>query len=391
MPPVTPTALLRYLADRLPAMTHLLARLVSLESPSLAPETQGPIFDLLAEQLAAAGYVARRYAGRRSGGMLLARPARRRRGVPLQVLVGHTDTVWPLGTLADMPLRVDEERLAGPGAFDMKGGLVQAVFALQALHDLGLEPQVTPVVLFNSDEEIGSPDSRAAVARLARIADRVLVLEPAYGPDGRLKTARKGVMGFEITVTGKAAHAGLAPQEGVSAILELSHVVQRLFALNDYARGVTVNVGVVQGGTRPNVVAAEATAQVDVRVPTAEDGRRVAEAILGLQPTLSGASVQARLLKSTPPLEFTPRNQRLWQVAQEAAGQLGLALGHVTAGGASDGNTASQYTATLDGLGPVGDGAHAAHEFVYLRSLAERTALLALLLLAPPLDQRSRS
>lgn len=388
---MTPTALLRYLADRLPAMTHLLARLVSLESPSLAPETQGPIFDLLAEQLAAAGYVARRYAGRRSGGMLLARPARRRRGVPLQVLVGHTDTVWPLGTLADMPLRVDEERLAGPGAFDMKGGLVQAVFALQALHDLGLEPQVTPVVLFNSDEEIGSPDSRAAVARLARIADRVLVLEPAYGPDGRLKTARKGVMGFEITVTGKAAHAGLAPQEGVSAILELSHVVQRLFALNDYARGVTVNVGVVQGGTRPNVVAAEATAQVDVRVPTAEDGRRVAEAILGLQPTLSGASVQARLLKSTPPLEFTPRNQRLWQVAQEAAGQLGLALGHVTAGGASDGNTASQYTATLDGLGPVGDGAHAAHEFVYLRSLAERTALLALLLLAPPLDQRSRS
>lgn len=372
-------------------MTHLLARLVSLESPSLAPETQGPIFDLLAEQLAAAGYVARRYAGRRSGGVLLARPARRRRSAPLQVLVGHTDTVWPLGTLADMPLRVDEERLAGPGAFDMKGGLVQAVFALQALHDLGLEPWVTPVVLFNSDEEIGSPDSRATVARLARIADRVLVLEPAYGPDGRLKTARKGVMGFEITVVGKAAHAGLAPQEGVSAILELSHVVQRLFTLNDYARGVTVNVGVVQGGTRPNVVAAEAVAQVDVRVPTAEDGRRVAEAILGLQPALPGASVQVRLLKSTPPLEFTLRNQRLWQIAQEAAGQLGLALDHATAGGASDGNTASQYTATLDGLGPVGDGAHAAHEFVYLRSLAERAALLALLLLAPPLDQRSRS
>lgn len=388
---MTPTTLLRYLTDRLPAMTDLLARLVSLESPSLAPETQGPIFDLLAEQLAAAGYVSRRYAGRRSGGVLLARPARRRRGAPLQVLVGHTDTVWPLGTLARMPLRVDEKRLAGPGAFDMKGGLVQAVFALQALHDLGLEPQVTPVVLFNSDEEIGSPDSRTAVARLACIADRVLVLEPAYGPDGRLKTARKGVMGFEITVTGKAAHAGLAPQEGVSAILELSHVVQRLFALNDYARGVTVNVGVVQGGTRPNVVAAEATAQVDVRVPTAEDGRRVAEAILGLQPTLPGASVQARLLKSTPPLEFTPRNQRLWQVAQEAAGQLGLALDHAMAGGASDGNTASQYTATLDGLGPVGDGAHAAHEFVYLPSLAERAALLALLLLAPPLDHRSRS
>ncbi|MCS6844312.1 MAG: M20 family metallopeptidase [Caldilineales bacterium] len=372
-------------------MTDLLAQLVSIESPSLAPETQGPVFDLLAEQLAAAGYAARRYAGRRSGGVLLARPARRRRGAPLQVLIGHTDTVWPVGTLADMPLRVDQERLAGPGAFDMKGGLVLALFALQALHDLGLEPQVTPVVLFNSDEEIGSPDSRATVARLARIADRVLVLEPAYGPDGRLKTARKGVMGFEIVVTGKAAHAGLAPQEGVSAILELSYAVQKLFALNDPARGVTVNVGVVHGGTRPNVVAAEATAQVDVRVPTAEDGRRVADAILGLQPTLPGATVQARLLKSTPPLEFTPRNQRLWQVAQQAAQELGLTLDHTTAGGASDGNTASQYTATLDGLGPVGDGAHAAHEFVYLPSLPQRAALLALLLLAPPLDHRSRS
>ncbi len=374
-----------YLTGQLPAMTHLLEQLVLAESPSLLPTAQSAVFDLLTGQLTAAGYAARRFAGRQTGGVLLAQPLPRRRCAPTQVLIGHTDTVWPQGTLADMPLRVEDDRMAGPGVYDMKGGLVQIVFALRAIHDLALQPSVTPVALFNSDEEIGSPESHRHIRRLARVVERAFILEPALAPDGRLKTARKGVMGFEVTITGKAAHAGQAPQEGISAIVELSHVIQKLSALTDFDRGVTVNVGVVEGGTRPNVVAAEARAQVDVRVPTVEDGRRIAEAILGLTPTLPGAVVHARQLKATPPLEFTPRNQRLWQTAQAMGRLLGLELDHGMAGGGSDGNTTSQYTATLDGLGPVGDGAHARHEFVYLPSLVERTALLVLLLLAPPL------
>lgn len=374
-----------YLNGQLPAMTHLLEQLALAESPSLLPESQGPVFDLLATRLTAAGYAVRRFAGRQTGGVLLAQPRQRRRGAPAQALIGHTDTVWPQGTLVDMPLRVEGDRMAGPGVYDMKGGLVQIVFALQALHDLALQPSVTPVALFNSDEEIGSPESQRHIRRLAQVVERAFILEPALAQGGRLKTARKGVMGFEVTITGKAAHAGQAPQEGVSAIVELSHVIQKLSALTDYDRGVTVNVGVVEGGTRPNVVAAEARAQVDVRVPTVDDGRCIAEAILGLTPTLPGAVVQVRQLKATPPLEFTPRNQRLWQAAQAMGRLLGVELDHGMAGGGSDGNTTSQYTATLDGLGPVGDGAHARHEFVYLPSLVERTALLTLLLLAPPL------
>jgi glutamate carboxypeptidase len=373
-----------YLAGQLPAMLQLLQQLVLAESPSLAPEAQTPVLDALAGRLQAIGFATRRITGRRSGGMLFARPAQRQPGAPAQLMIGHTDTVWPVGALNSMPLLIDGDHMAGPGVYDMKSGLVQIIFALQAIHGLDLRPSVTPLVFMNSDEEIGSPESRRYIQRLAQVVERAFILEPGLGLDGRLKTARKGVMRFEVTVAGKAAHAGLAPQEGVSAILELSHIIQALFALNDLAHGVTVNVGVVTGGTRPNVVAAQATAQVDVRVPTAVDGQRVAEAILGLAPTLPGATVQMRLLSATPPLELTPRNQQLWRTARDLGQLLGLSLDHGTVGGASDGNTTSQFTATLDGLGAIGGGAHARHEFICTDKLVERTALLALLLLAPP-------
>lgn len=379
-------ALSEYLAGQLPAMIQLLKQLVLVESPSLAPEAQAPVFDVLASRLEAIGYATRRIPGRQTGGMLLARPAQRPRCAPAQVMIGHTDTVWPQGTLDSMPLLIDGNRMAGPGVYDMKSGLVQTIFALQAIHDLALQPSVTPLVFMNSDEEIGSSESSRHISRLAQVVERAFILEPALGLDGRLKTGRKGVMRFDVTVVGKAAHAGLAPQEGVSAILELSHVIQALFALNDFARGVTVNVGVAAGGTRPNVVAAQATAQVDVRVPTAADGQRVVEAILALSPTLPGASVHVRELRVTPPLELTPRNQQLWRMALDLGRLLGLTLDHGMAGGASDGNTTSQFTATLDGLGAIGDGAHARHEFIFTDKLVERTALLALLLLAPSLS-----
>ena len=377
-----PASILAYLQHQQEPMVELLRRLALAESPSLEPAAQQPVFDLLAGRLAALDFDVQRVPGRLTGGLLYARPRARQRGAPVQLLLGHGDTVWPAGALATMPVTRAGDRLAGPGVFDMKGGLVVMVYALQALHALGLQPDVIPVVLVNSDEEIGSPESTRHIQRLAQAVARVFVLEPGFGPQGHLKTARKGVLRFDVLVQGKAAHAGLAPQEGISAILELSHVIQQLFALNDWERGISVNVGQISGGTRPNVVASEAQAVVDVRVPTVADAERISAAILGLPATLPGAVVRIEQVSASLPLEPTGRNQRLWQQAQAAGRLLGLELESVAVGGASDGNTSSQYTATLDGLGPIGDGAHAIHEHVLVDRLPERAALLALLLLS---------
>jgi glutamate carboxypeptidase len=265
----------------------------------------------------------------------------------------------------------------------MKGGLVQMLFALQALRDLSLVTPATPVVFVASDEEIGSSDSTGCLERLARAAARAFVLEPAFGPSGKLKTERKGAGQFTLAVTGRAAHAGVSPGEGVSAILELSHQIQRLFALNDPGRGITVNVGAVDGGVRPNVVAPTATASIDVRVRTEEDGRSIETALRSLSPVQEGASVRVVGSFGRPPMARTARNRALWLEAKRIGAQLGLSLAEECVGGASDGNLTSLYTATLDGLGPVGDGAHAEHEHVEIARLPERAALLALLLLVP--------
>jgi glutamate carboxypeptidase len=235
----------------------------------------------------------------------------------------------------------------------------------------------------NSDEEMGSVDSRPTLERLARAAVRAFVLEPAFGADGSLKTARKSVGHFIVRVRGRAAHAGVDPQAGASAILELSHQVQRLFALNDAARGITVNVGTIDGGLRPNVVAPEAFAEVDVRVPTLEQARSVEQAIRSLTPVGDGVTLEVDGRFGRPPLEQTPRNRALWLLARDLASELGLTLDEAAVGGASDGNITSVHTATLDGLGAVGGGAHAPHEYVVSGRMPERAALLALLLLAP--------
>lgn len=376
--------LLSYLREQQEPMAELLRRLALVESPSTDPAAQQPVFDLLSGRLAALDYRVQHLPGQLTGGALYARPQASRRCAGAQLLLGHGDTVWPQGTLPAMPVTRTGERLAGPGVFDMKGGLVIGLYALQALAALGLQPALTPLLLVNSDEEIGSPESTRHIRRLAQAVQRVFVLEPGLGPHGHLKTARKGVLRFDVTVQGKSAHAGLAPWEGVSAILELSHVIQQLFALNDWGRGISVNVGQVSGGTRPNVIAPQAWAVVDVRVPTVADAERIIAAILGIQATLAGAVVHIERVSASLPLEPTARNQRLWQQAQDVGRLLGLALESVAVGGASDGNTTSQFTATLDGLGPIGDGAHAAHEHVLVDRLPERAALLALLLLSEP-------
>jgi len=378
-----------YLREHQQALVEFLQRLALAESPSTEPEAQEEVLGIISKALAESGFTVRRIQGQRSGGHLYARPGARKRHAPVQLLLGHCDTVWPLGTLEEMPVEVRDGVVSGPGVYDMKGGLAQMAFALRALQDLDLKPSVTPVVFVNSDEEVGSRESTRHIRRLSCVAERAFVMEPSLGPSGRLKTARKGVGRFSVIVKGEAAHAGLSPEEGSSAILELSYLIQALFALNDPARGTTVNVGTIDGGFSPNVVAPESKALVDVRVPTREDASRVEESILGLKPVTPGVTLRIEGGMGRPPMERTPRNRRLWETARRLGAELGLDLGEAMAGGASDGNTTSLFTATLDGLGAVGDGAHARHEFVYVDRMAERCALLALLLMEPQLAERS--
>ncbi len=376
-------ALLEQVESRRQAMVDFLVDIASLESPTDVPESQKAVQKQLSDALDRRGYVVRRIRGRRTGDHLYARPRRRERGRPGQLLMGHTDTVWPVGTLDAMPVRVENGHVRGPGTFDMKAGLVQGIFALEALDSLGLEPPATPVWLINSDEEIGSPESKRWVRLVARNVVRTFVLEPAYGPDGHLKTARKGVARFRITVRGRSAHAGLDPTAGASAIVELSHVIQKLHALTDLDRGTTVNVGTIRGGTRANVIAAEASAEVDVRVSTMADAEVVTRAIQAVRPETPGTTIEIESGIEIPPLERTGRNRVLWTEARAAAQRMGITLDEFTAGGGSDGNTTSQFTATLDGLGAIGDGAHALHEAVSIDGMVERAALLAELLMLP--------
>lgn len=366
-------------------MVELLERLTLAESPSLNAESQQRIRTLLSEEFEALGFISRLLPGLNSGGQVYARPRARRRGGARQLIVGHFDTVWPIGTLENMPFTIEGDLVKGPGVFDMKGGLVQLVLALRALEQLDLTPAVTPVIFLNSDEEIGSRESARYITALAQRAERAFVLEPSLGPSGLIKTARKGVGRFTIIAHGRAAHAGLDPEQGVSAILELSFVIQNLFALNDPKRGVTVNVGTIDGGLRPNVIAPTSRAIVDVRVATQADADRIEAAIYALEPQTDGVELEIEGSMGRPPLEPTPRNQALWALARELGKDLGLELGEARAGGGSDGNTTSLYTATLDGLGPVGDGAHAHHEQLSLDRTTERAALLGLLLIAPPI------
>lgn len=372
-----------FLVEQRQEMVDFLAALVLAESPSSEPETQTGVQTLMREALSRLDYDVQQIPGQQTGGQLLAQPRHTDPHKPQQLLLGHCDTVWPIGTLKQMPLKIGENTIHGPGVYDMKGGLAQMVFALKAIHTLRLDTAVTPVCFINSDEEIGSPESTPHIEKLAQHACRAYILEPALGETGKLKTARKGVANYKITVYGRAAHAGLDPEKGVSAILEMARIIQKLFALNDPTQGMSVNVGIVQGGMRTNVIAPECTAWVDARAPTQAAADNIDTAVRGLQPETPGAAVQVEGSIGRLPLERTPRNRALWAQAQVVAQQLKLHLEEGMAGGGSDGNTTSRFTATLDGLGPLGDGAHARHEFVYLDKLIERTALLTRLLLMP--------
>jgi len=296
------------------------------------------------------------------------------------LLLGHIDTVWAVGQLLQMPLRAQDGRLHGPGIFDMKAGVATALAAIRAL--LATRDRMPHIVmLWTSDEEIGSTTSRATIEAEARNSRAVLVLEPSL-PGGAMKTARKGCGDFELVVEGVSAHAGIDPGKGASAIHELGHQIVALQELQDLERGVSVNVGVVSGGTRTNVVAAEARASIDVRVPTKADAERMERALLALKPKLRNTALHITGAVGRPPLERTAGVVRLYETAREVARALGRDVGEGATGGGSDGNfTAAIGVPTLDGLGPEGDGAHAVHEHVLLDDLPWRAAFLAGLLI----------
>ena len=373
--------IITYLKDNHKPMLALLKELVAIESPSNNKKALKNVIRFLREKLEQLGFYTLHVSGKNTGGYLYARPLIRKKNTPLQLLIGHCDTVWELQSIKDMPVVQRNGKLSGPGVFDMKAGIIQILFSLRAIKALQLDLAVTPIILINTDEEIGSHESTPIIKRLSKLVHRAFVLEPPLGLEGRLKTARKGVGRFTITVKGKAAHAGLDPQKGVNAIVELSHQVQRLYAMNDFDKGITVNVGLIEGGYASNVIAAESKATIDVRVYNIEDGAYITDRIHQLKPMFDNVELRIEGRIGRPPMTQTSRNKHLWKNAEANGKLIGLNLEQATAGGGSDGNTTSLYTATLDGLGTPGDGAHATHEFIFSDKLIERTALLTLLML----------
>jgi glutamate carboxypeptidase len=304
-----------------------------------------------------------------------------RRKRPGQILgVGHLDTVWPVGTLQAMPWRQRGGRIAGPGAFDMKGGLAFFITAMRILRELDVAIGRKVVLWAVSDEEVGSVVSRPFTEREAKASVAVLVAEPGTGLTGKLKTARKGVGGYTVAVHGKAAHAGVDPTAGASAIVELAHQIQRIASLTDLSRGISVNPGLISGGSRTNVVAAEARTQVDIRIARIRDAARLDRQFRSLKPVDPRCRIEVTGGLNRPPMERTQGVVRLWKTAERLGRELGLELEESATGGGSDGNfTAGLGIPTLDGLGAVGEGAHAATESILQNRIADRTALLALL------------
>ncbi len=297
------------------------------------------------------------------------------------LLLCHMDTVGPTGTIQQRPFRVEAGLGYGPGILDMKAGIAIALHALETLRAHNLAPQQRVRILVNSDEEVGSTTSRQLIEEEARKSAQVYCLEPGAGKEGALKTGRKGVGMFQVKVTGRAAHAGNEPEKGISAVEEMAHQILRLHSLTDLARGTTVNVGVVQGGAVRNQIAAFAEAMVDLRVTTMQEGERVVNEILSSTPVLAGASVEIRGGLNRPPMERTETTALLLNSVRRFADPLGINLSEAQVGGGSDAQFAAAVgVPVLDGLGGVGEGPHADHEYVVVAELPRRVALLASIL-----------
>ena len=357
--------------------------LVEHESPSRDKPRLDALVRVLAERFAALGGQVEIVANPDGGDHAIVRFAGGDDAERPVLIVGHFDTVWPVGTLAGMPFRVEGDRAFGPGVFDMKASLIQVEFALRAIQEAGLQLARPVEVLLTSDEEVGSTTSRALIEDRARLASHVLIIEPPLA-NGSLKTGRKGVGAYRLIVEGRAAHAGVEPEKGVSAIEELARQILALHALTDLEAGTSVNVGVIDGGSTTNVVAARAAARIDVRARTIEQANAIDTAIRALQPHHREIRLTIEGGINRPPMERTPANLAVFERARRVGRTLGLDLGEGSTGGGSDGNfTAALGVPTLDGLGIEGAGAHATHEQILLSSFPERAALLVGLLLDP--------
>jgi glutamate carboxypeptidase len=377
-----PKILLDWLAPQLPNMLRTLGTFVCAESPSTEKAAADICAQVIAAEWSKRGVQVESIEQKHRGAHLRITcvPGNTKSRSELLVL-GHYDTVYASGTLAKMPFRTAAGRVCGPGVFDMKAGIVQALFALDAIQQTGAAPPKKIVFLWTSDEEIGSESSRKLLEAEAKRSDAVFVLEPSLGPKGLLKTARKGVGEAEIIVQGRASHAGLAPEKGINAIHELALQIALVKKWNDVKRGVSVNVGLVAGGTRPNVIPDHAKAVLDLRALRVTEMRRIEKQLRSLRPILPGARLDVRGGFNRAPLE-RKISAELFQRASTLAKNMGFALGEATVGGGSDGNlTAALGVPTLDGLGAVGDGAHSAGEYIIARTMPRRAALIAALLL----------
>lgn len=370
--------ILRYARQKQNDIIAFIHELVEHESPSDDAASVNRFLEVLAERGRGIARV-RTFPGGNFGKHLRMEFTLPRRKKDGQILaLGHSDTVWPMGTLRTMPFRHVRGRLWGPGAFDMKAGLAFFFFAMRALRDLDVPVTRKVVLQVNSDEEVGSPSSRALTEEIAKSSAAVLVLEPSADLDGKLKTARKGVGGYTVTVRGRAAHAGLDFTNGASAIVEMARQIERIAGFTRLDRGITVSPGVISGGSRSNVVAAECRAEIDIRVPRESDGKYLARKFASLRPFDKRCVIEVSGGLNRPPMERSAGVRKLFHLAQRLARDLGVELNEASAGGGSDGNfTAALGVPTLDGLGAVGEGAHASHESILVNRIADRTALLA--------------
>jgi glutamate carboxypeptidase len=360
-------------------MIWCIQALVECESPSGSPADIHRFVELFSETVKDIARVEVRRGGHMRCEFEL--PGSKKAG---QILaLGHSDTVWPLGTLKTMPFRQARGRLWGPGVLDMKAGLVFFVFAMRILRELDVPMRRIVVLQVNSDEEVGSESSRALTEETARRSAAVLVLEPGTGLEGQLKTARKGVGDYRITVRGRAAHAGLDFEKGANAVVEMARQVERMAGFTRLDRGITVSPGVIQGGSRSNVVPAECNLDVDVRAPRASAQRYLERQFASLKPFDKRCTIEVEGGLNRPPMERSAGVRRLFQTARFLGAELGVELEESSSGGGSDGNfTAALGIPTLDGLGAVGEGAHAPHESILIDRIADRTALLAKLVAA---------
>src|SRR6184192_1077897 len=350
-------------------------RWVEIETPTEAPEQVNKLATMVAEGYRDLPATIERVAGHFGcGDHILARSSWGQ-DAPGILVLSHLDTVHPIGFIERLPFKVEGDSAFGPGIYDMKGGAYLAYHAFRQICADGEKPPLGVTQLYVSDEEIGSPTSRALIESEGRKAKYVLVTEPARD-GGKIVTGRKGVARFEILVKGVPAHAGTRPEDGRSAIRELANIIQALEAMNDLKRGVTVNVGVVRGGTRPNVIAEEAYAEVDLRVPSIADGDDLVPRILNLKSRTEGVSVKVVGGLNRPPYEKGNAGAALYEHARELAAEIGFDLVDTATGGGSDGNFTAPHTATLDGLGVDGEGAHSHYEQMYISSIEPRARLL---------------